>query len=175
MKVLAVCGSPRKGNTEWMLNNLLEKLAEKGAETELLLLRKLEIKRCAGCLKCEDRSGVCRLKDDMQGIYPKMIGAGILVLGTPVYFEMVSGMMKNFMDRTCPIWTKMQGKPVAGMAVAEEGIGQAIRNIRTYASVCSMRWSGSATCLAKNPGDAAQDKILAGKIRRLSVKLLASV
>ena len=39
MKVVGVCGSPRKGNTEWMLRKLLERAAEAGADTELILLR----------------------------------------------------------------------------------------------------------------------------------------
>jgi multimeric flavodoxin WrbA len=174
MKILAVCGSPRKGNTEWMLNDLLDKLSKKGAEGELLLLRKLDIKRCAGCLLCEDRKGICRIQDDMQTLYPKILGSDAIILGTPVYFEMISGMLKNFMDRTCPIWTKMQGKPIAGMAVAEEGIGQAINNMKTYASVCKMRWLGSVTCLAKTPGQASQDMLLARRITRLAGKIILS-
>jgi multimeric flavodoxin WrbA len=43
MKVIGICGSPRRGNTEWMLNKLLERMAMNGAETELILLRKKNI------------------------------------------------------------------------------------------------------------------------------------
>jgi len=122
MKVLGICGSPRKGNTEWMLEKLLKEVAKGGIETELILLRKVNIKGCDGCLSCEvggeKRKGVCRIKDDMEQIYPKILAADALALGTPVYFEMLSGLLKNFMDRTCPIWTKLAGKKVAGVAVA---------------------------------------------------------
>ena len=35
MKVFAVSGSPRKGNTEWILQKLLDNLERQGAEVEL--------------------------------------------------------------------------------------------------------------------------------------------
>ncbi|PJB60557.1 MAG: flavodoxin family protein, partial [Armatimonadetes bacterium CG_4_9_14_3_um_filter_66_14] len=39
MKVLAVCGSPRRnGNTEGLLRIALEEIEKQGIETELLLL-----------------------------------------------------------------------------------------------------------------------------------------
>ena len=54
MRILGVSGSPRKGNTEWMLRKLLEMVAQSGAEVELLLLRKMDIRMCRGCLTCEE-------------------------------------------------------------------------------------------------------------------------
>ena len=172
MNIIAISGSPRKGNTEWMLNRLLEILAQSGAKVELILLRKKEIKRCTGCLTCEDRRGFCKLKDDMQDIYPKLLETNAIILGSPVYFEMISGLLKNFIDRTCPIWTKMKGKPMAGLAVAEEGIGQAIQNIKTYASVCGMPWAGSVMALTKTSGEIARNKSIEQRLKRLAKKLI---
>ncbi len=175
MKVLAVCGSHRKGNTEWMLKKLLERVAENGAEVELILLRKSNIKICLGCLSCEaggkDRQGVCKIHDDMNAIYPKLLEADCLIFGTPAYFDMLSGMLKNFLDRTCAIWPKLEGKPVAGIAVAEEGIGQAIQNLKTYASLCSMPWVGSVTGLAKNPGEIANNRSVTRRLLKLADKI----
>ena len=176
MKVIGICGSPRKGNTEWMLGKLLEEVAQSGVETELILLRELNIKGCDGCLACElggkERKGTCRIKDDMPQIYPRLLAADGWALGTPVYFELLSGMLKSFMDRTCPIWTKLEGKPVVGIAVAEEGIGKAIDNLKTYASICGMRWLGQATALAKTPKQASKDKELENRLEKLASKLL---
>ena len=176
MKVIGICGSPRKGNTEWMLGKLLEGVALSGVETELIMLRELNIKGCDGCLACEiggkERRGICHIKDDMQQIYPKLLAAHGWALGTPVYFELLSGMLKNFMDRTCPIWTKLEGKPVVGIAVAEEGTGKAIDNLRTYASICSMRWVGQVTTLAKTPHQASKDKELEKQLDKLAIKLV---
>ena len=175
MKIVGVCGSPRKGNTEWMVGKLLEMAAKNGADTELLLLRKMDVRTCRGCLACEEggreRKGVCKIKDDMTEIYPKLLAADAIVLATPAYFEMLSGLLKNFLDRTCPIWPKLEGKRIAGLAVAEEGIGQAIQNLKTYASLCKMRWAGSVTALAKTPGEAARNKALERRLKRLAQRL----
>jgi multimeric flavodoxin WrbA len=174
MKIVAIGGSPRKGNSEWMLSQLKQYLAEKGAEVEVILLRKMDIKNCTGCLKCEDRKGLCVLKDDMNELFPRLIAADVILMASPVYFEMISGPLKVFMDRTCPIWTKMKGKPLAGLLVAEEGIGQSVRNLRQYAGVCQMPWIGAVTVLAKNPGDAAGDPGLKMKLKRLAGRICDS-
>jgi len=171
MKIIGIGGSPRKGNSEWMLEQLAFYLKERGAEMEILLLRRLDIKRCTGCLKCEDRSGKCTQSDSMNAIYPKLLEADAIVMASPVYFEMISGLLKNFIDRTCPIWTKLDGKSLAGLAVAEEGIGQAMRNIQQYGKVCGMKWTGGVGVLAKNPRDTAQDEALKKKLKRLAVKI----
>ena len=176
MKVVGICGSPRRGNTEWMIRRLLEAVARRGADTELILLRRKSIKGCNGCLTCEvggkARQGVCKIKDDMQEIYPKLLEADCLVLGTPVYFEMLSGLLKNFIDRTCPIWPRLEGKLFAGIAVAEEGVGKAVDNLRTYCSVCGMRWAGYATALAKTPGQVSEDNKVEKRLQQLASKLI---
>lgn len=176
MKVIGVCGSPRKGNTEWMLRRLLDETKQCGAEAELLLLRKMDIKMCRGCLTCEkggkERKGDCVIKDDMAATYPKLISADAIVLATPGYMEMLSGLLKVFLDRTCAIWPRLEGKRIAGLAVAEEGIGQTMRNLKGYASLCKMRWIGSISVLAKNPGDAARVPGLDKRLARLARKLV---
>jgi len=55
MKIIGVAGSPRRGNSEWMLRTLLAEAAREGAEVELLLLRKMDVRPCRGCLACEKR------------------------------------------------------------------------------------------------------------------------
>lgn len=111
----------------------------------------------------------------MNGIYPKLMDADAIVLATPGYFEMMSGLLKNFLDRTCPIWPRLEDKKIAGLAVAEEGVGQAIQNFKTYASLCKMDWVGSVTTLAKTPGEVAQNPTLEPRLKRLAQKLLLSL
>jgi multimeric flavodoxin WrbA len=176
MKVIGVCGSPRKGNTEWMLNTLMEEVKRDGAEAETLLLRKMDVKMCRGCLACEKggkkRKGDCVIKDDMAAVYPKLIAANAIVLATPGYMEMLSGLLKNFLDRTCAVWPRLEGKKIAGLAVAEEGIGQTVKNLRGYAALCKMQWLGSVSTLAKNPGDAAKVPGLEKRLKRLARKII---
>jgi multimeric flavodoxin WrbA len=178
-KVIVVNGSPRKGNTEWMLGKLAEVLDGRGVQTNILPLRKLEIKSCTGCLTCEaggvNRKGVCKLDDDMNSIYAELLKADGWIIGTPVYFEMISGLLKNFMDRTCPIWPGLAGKKMCGVAVAEEGIGKAIDNLKTYAGVCQMKYIGSVTTLAKTPKQASCDKNLAKRLERMADRFVVAL
>jgi multimeric flavodoxin WrbA len=160
-----------------MLSRLLDEIKQCGAEAELLLLRKMDVKMCRGCLTCEkggkERQGDCIIKDDMAALYPRLISADAIVLATPGYMEMLSGLLKVFLDRTCAIWPRLEGKRIAGLAVAEEGIGQTMRNLKGYASLCKMRWIGSVTVLAKNPGDAAKVPGLDKRLARLARKLVS--
>jgi multimeric flavodoxin WrbA len=176
MKVVGICGSPRKGNTEWMLRKLLDEVAKEGVETDLILLREKHIKGCDGCLSCEvggaKRKGTCHVQDDMQQLYPVLMKADGFALGTPVYFDMLSGLLKNFMDRTCPIWPHLESKPAVGVAVAEAGIGQTVANLKAYAGICSMRWVGQVTALAKLPRQVAKDKDVELQLERLARKLV---
>lgn len=175
MKLLSICGSPRKGNTEWMLTELNRLAGAAGIQADIVLLRKFDVRPCNGCLACEkggeNRKGACKIKDDMTALLPKILEADVVVFGTPVYFELLSGQLKTFMDRTCPIWPHLKGKGCAGVAVAEEGIGQAVENIRTYASLCGMKWLGSATALAKTPHEAANNPAVSKDLEALVKKL----
>jgi len=178
MRILGICGSPRKGNTEWMLRTVLDAATGGGADCELLLLRQADVRACRGCLACETRDetgrGACRIADDMQGILPKLLVADAIVLGTPGYMGLLSGLLKSFLDRTCPVWPALQGKWIAGVAVAEEGVGAALRNLRTYGDLLRMRWVGGVAALAKLPKDASRQPTLRRRLERLGRRLAMS-
>jgi NAD(P)H-dependent FMN reductase len=84
---------------------------------------------------------------------------------------LLSGLLKNFLDRTCPVWPALRGKGIAGVAVAEEGIGAALRNLRTYGGLLLMRWIGGVTALAKLPKDASRQPALRLRLERLGRRL----
>lgn len=178
MKIIAVCGSPRRGNTEWMLGRLCGALEKGGAEVATLLLRKMDIKMCCGCLYCEkggkNRQGVCAIKDDMSAVYPKLLNADVIILATPGYMGMLSGLLKNFLDRTCAVWPRLEGKKLAGLAVAEETTGQVMQNLKFYGKLLKMPWAGGVFTFAKLPGDAAKKTGLEERLARLAVKILNS-
>jgi len=177
MKVMAICGSPRKGNTEWMLRKVLESAAAEGAETELVLLRDTDIRMCKGCMTCEvgdsGEPGVCVIKDEMEPILAKMLQADAYVFGTPVYFYMLSGLLKNFMDRTIPIWPLLKGKKAAGVAVAEDTLARAIDNIKTYSDLLKMKWMGEVAAIARDPGEVASQEGVAEMLTALGRRVVA--
>lgn len=177
MKIIGICGSPRKGNSEWMLTALCNELTRLGAAVEILLLRKMDVKMCRGCLTCEkggkERKGDCVIKDDMVNTYPKLLAADAIILATPAYMEMLSGLLKNFLDRTCAVWPRLKGKRLAGLVVAEGGIGQTMQNLKGYAKLCNMQWKGGVSALAKLPGDAARISGLENRLKRLARRITA--
>jgi len=100
LKVLGiVCSSRKGGNTEILVKEALAGAKQTGADTKLLKISEMKITPCDGCTTCH-QTGECRIKDDMQKTYKKLLAADGIILGTPVYFWSVSGQAKTLMDRT---------------------------------------------------------------------------
>ncbi len=100
MKVLGLSCSPRKmGNTQILVDEALAGAEKEGAEVELISLSGKEIKPCDGCLACAN-TGKCRIKDDMQTVYPKLVAADGIIFGAPVYFYGMASQAKALIDRT---------------------------------------------------------------------------
>ena len=120
LKILGILCSPRKeGNTEILLQEALTGAKESGPETELLRISKMKINPCDGCMTCH-QSGECRIQDDMQKNYKKILEADGIILGSPVYFWSVSAQAKTLIDRTYALrypYHKLE-KKVGGAIVA---------------------------------------------------------
>ncbi|MEL7610141.1 MAG: flavodoxin family protein [Bacillota bacterium] len=107
MKILGVCGSPRKGATEYALRQALEAAAAEGCETELILLRGKKIAPCCHCNLClKDKTCVrcVAYKDDMMDLYDKFYDADGYILASPVYEMNVSPQICAFFSRFRPTW-----------------------------------------------------------------------
>jgi multimeric flavodoxin WrbA len=159
-----------------MLKKALESAAAEGAETEFVLLRSKDVRMCKGCMTCEvgnsGKPGVCVIKDEMEQVLSQMLEADAFVFGTPVYFYMLSGLLKNFMDRTIPIWPLLKGKRAAGVAVAEDTMGRAIDNIRTYSDLLQLEWGGEVIAIARDPGEVAKNEGVAEMLKGLGRRLV---
>ncbi len=104
MKVLAINGSPRKKwNTATLLQNALDGAASKGSETELVHLYDLAYTGCTSCFACKIKGGKsygkCAVQDGLTPVLEKINDINALVLGSPIYFGTVTGMMRSFMER----------------------------------------------------------------------------
>ena len=104
MKLMAINGSPRKiWNTATLLKKALKGAASQGAETELVHLYDLNFKGCISCFACKIRGGKsygrCAVKDDLRPILEKIAAADGLILGSPIYFGIVTGEMRSVMER----------------------------------------------------------------------------
>ena len=98
MKILAICGSPRKGNTYSALNSIKENYPN--IDYKVLMLNELNFELCRGCYTCvlrgEDK---CPIKDDRDIIVKEMLDADGIIFASPVYSHMISATMKNLFDR----------------------------------------------------------------------------
>ncbi|NLI81531.1 MAG: flavodoxin family protein [Deltaproteobacteria bacterium] len=102
MKAVAVNGSPRKGgNTQLLLQKVLEPLQAEGWDTELLQVGGRNIRGCTACYKCfKNKDLRCAVKRDIfNECMEKLISADALILGSPTYFTDVSAELKALVDR----------------------------------------------------------------------------
>ncbi len=103
MKAIAINGSPRKGgNTETLLQKVLEPLKAGGWETSLLQIGGKNIRGCVACYKCfENKDRQCSIKNDIfNDCIKEILDADAIILGSPTYFTDVSAEMKALLDRT---------------------------------------------------------------------------
>jgi multimeric flavodoxin WrbA len=102
VKVVAFNGSARKdGNTAILIRRVLQVLEAKGIETELIQLAGEQIRGCNACRTCySTKNKRCIIEDDNVNAYiQKMIEADGIILGSPVYFSMMTPELKALMDR----------------------------------------------------------------------------
>jgi len=106
LKILGICGSPRKdGNTEVLLKEALKGAHEAGAEIEAIFLRDKTISPCLEIYGCKV-DGRCVIEDDFHEVAEKMVQADAIILASPIFFYTVSAHTKMLMDRCQSFWVK---------------------------------------------------------------------
>lgn len=141
--ISAICGSPRKGNTEQMIKVILNSAKSNGAKTELILLREKKIEHCRGCSKCQETPYKCVIPDDMEEINHKLKESDILIFGSPTYFDNVSGLFKDFIDRTHPLYPQRALKNKKALVCCIGGgsiktVGKAAEAIQNFCKIYKM-------------------------------------
>lgn len=127
MKVLGIMGSPRLGgNTDLLLDAALEGALRRGADVEKVLVDRLNISPCRehyGCLN----DGQCVIRDAMDGLYPRLVAAGCVVVASPVFFYGITAQLKALIDRCQALWARRhilkQTWPTAGRRGAFISVG----------------------------------------------------
>ncbi len=106
VRVLGINSSPHKdGATVSLVKEVLREAESCGAETKLIHLYDYRIKRCLGCLvedvrKCNPETCTSPpLDDDFKKIVDKILWADAVVLGTPVWWYNIPGILKDLLDR----------------------------------------------------------------------------
>jgi multimeric flavodoxin WrbA len=109
MKVRAIIGSPKKGNsyriTQQVENRLKsysvsDNIGQVDLEFDYLFLKETNLEMCEGCFACIPYGeGKCPLKDSRADIEKRILASDGIILVSPVYSMNVTWLMKNFMDR----------------------------------------------------------------------------
>ena len=169
MKVLAINGSPRpKGNTAQLIKMLFDTIEKENdkIETEMIQLAGKKINTCLSCYKCwSNRDNKCVQKDDLNDIYAKMVEADAIILGSPVYFGDVTGIMRCLIERAgfIAMANKRAFKRKIGAAVIakrRQGGSQSWNTINFLFGVSQMIVVGSNGLnigIGMNPGDVQKD------------------
>lgn len=99
-KILIINGSPRKNkNCASVIKEIIKKFEENQIEYKVLDIYKMNIEYCTACGACE-KTGHCRIKDDMTPIYEEFNQSTGTITVSPMYFASVSTKVKTLVDRT---------------------------------------------------------------------------
>ena len=173
--LIGISGSPRKGsNTDILVQQVLAAAGERGAATEFIKVADHHISPCDACWRCSDK-GVCHIPDDMQNIYPKLLHADGIVIGSPVHMgHSISGQAQVFLDRTFALWHHKQLKNKAGGGVAVANRRGGISAVRIIGDVFldhHILIAGYVTGYARAPGEIQKDERAFKEARDLGKRL----
>ncbi|MFP4196871.1 MAG: flavodoxin family protein [Methanomassiliicoccales archaeon] len=111
-EVLCVGGSPRKGgNTDTLIDRLIEGLREGGVGARRVMLRDYSIEHCIACERCRRDMTCTQFNDGMHLLYPLIDECRGLVLASPAYNYNVTSQMKTFIDRLYPYYEFTDDRP----------------------------------------------------------------
>ena len=106
MRVLGIMGSPRiQGNTDLLLNAALHGAEDAGTASEKMTVCSLTIHPCTECYGCL-KEGICNIRDDMDGVYEKLITADRIIAASPMFFYGISAQLKALIDRCQALWAR---------------------------------------------------------------------
>ncbi len=102
LNVLGIAGSPRKGNSEYLLERAIDaakSLLPPGSVCEIYSFKGKKFNPCLGCNHCVRNSGACIHDDDFEDLRNKWMDADVILYSLPVYHMGIPGQVKCFIDR----------------------------------------------------------------------------
>lgn len=105
VRLLGLSGSPRKGATEYIVEEALKTAREAfpEIETEMMILRGKKVAPCNGCNYCRRNKTRCRIEDDMQELFERFIAADAYLVASPVYVMGPTPQLAAFFSRLRPV------------------------------------------------------------------------
>lgn len=110
-KILGICGSPRKGATEYAIQLALEEAAKiPGIEIDYWSVRGKKIHPCVHCDACIRKETMCIIQDDIQELEQKILEADGFIIGSPVYDMNITAQLTAVFNRLRPMYLVHPGK-----------------------------------------------------------------
>jgi multimeric flavodoxin WrbA len=111
--LVALNGSPLPGSSvDLLLQAICAGARDAGGAAEHIRCGELHLRPCQACGP-EPTDGLCIFHDDMDRVYAALESAHAIVIGSPIYFDAVSGPLKLVMDR-CNCVTPLVRVPGGG-------------------------------------------------------------
>ena len=189
VRVLCIAGSPRRfGNSERLLDALIEGVESAGATAVKLVARDADANVCLGCNACST-NGRCIQRDGMDRIYEELDAADAIVVATPVYFATVPAVLKTLLDRCQPYWARryVLGEPAPatkrpGAVLIVGGGGDpfgttcALNPIKSVFAVLSVRLDEVVEIVGPDrPGDIVTEPTILSRAEKTGRDLVKSV
>ncbi|MHC4695921.1 MAG: flavodoxin family protein [Planctomycetota bacterium] len=191
MKILAIQGSPRpKGNTQAVLDLVLDAAREAGASVDVVRLSKLKnisgCRECNTCKKTPDEIG-CALDDDILGVLRQSLESDLVLWATPVFCWAPSWLIKMPQDRYYSLFkykedgtvnSLMKGRKMAAVITAggdeNDGADLVSETCRRLCAFSQCDWVGALIAAeVKNPDTIRADTKLVDRARRFGTQLVA--
>jgi multimeric flavodoxin WrbA len=151
MKIVALGGSPRKGDSYRVCCLIAEIMNsysqnETGAiEFGYLHLDSLRINTCLGCSRCfQEGDQYCPLQDDVTEVRQKMQEADGIIFVSPVYACHVTSTMKKTIDRLAYLFHRPEliGKPAMVVTTTDGG---GLRETSKFLKMTATGWGCTVT------------------------------
>lgn len=187
MKILAILGSPRKGNSEILLNEAIKLLDKTIHEITILNPCNLNISGCTACDGCKE-TGECIIQDDMERIYPILKEARRIIIASPIFFFGIPAQFKLLVDRCQCLWyekyvlkkinpSTVKRKAllmlIGGMKKGEIGVTCADATLKAFLRTIDVREHKTLAYLGYDePGTILKNKTIIDEIRKAVKELL---
>jgi multimeric flavodoxin WrbA len=102
IELLGICGSPRKGNSLFLLEQCLDaavKAYPNRVTAETYIFGHTSFAPCDACQAHIKLKGECRIQDGFQELRDKWLDAEAIIYSVPVYHMGIPGQVKCFIDR----------------------------------------------------------------------------
>lgn len=145
-KILAIIGSPRKGETLQAVKNFetaLKKIEE--VEVEYVMLSQVGLLDCTGCHNCVIKGrDYCRESQKIKELQDRMFSADAVILASPVYNQQITALMKKFLDYLTFLWHRPEMFHIKFFGISSGGgiFGEVFKTMKSNVLSWGGDWIG---------------------------------